>query len=85
MALGDEVVLSSDPPEEEEEEDLVDPQDTMKESCGSSCEKYKAEWDACTERVSGRSETAETCTQELFDFVHCVDSCVSKDLFAKLK
>lgn len=49
----------------------------MKESCGSSCEKYKAEWDACTERVSGRSETAETCTQELFDFVHCVDSCVS--------
>ncbi|KAL8621667.1 hypothetical protein ACOMHN_024638 [Nucella lapillus] len=87
MAIGDEVVLESDPKEEEEEEELVDPQETLKESCSGSaeCEKYKTLFDACAERVSGNSKSDETCEEELFDFVHCVDHCVGKSLFTKLK
>lgn len=32
----------------------------------------------CNDRVSSRSSTEETCTEELFDYLHCVDHCVSK-------
>ncbi|KAK7099758.1 cytochrome b-c1 complex subunit 6, mitochondrial-like [Littorina saxatilis] len=86
MALGDEVVLAGDPNEDGEEEEMVDPQDTSKETCSESseCQKYKAKLDECNERV-GRGNTEETCEEELFDFVHCVDSCVSKGLFNNLK
>ncbi|XP_076440371.1 cytochrome b-c1 complex subunit 6, mitochondrial-like isoform X1 [Babylonia areolata] len=72
---------------EEEEEDLVDPQDTMKETCAGSteCKMYKARLDACNERVSSSEGTEETCEEELFDFVHCVDRCVGKSLFTQLK
>ncbi|KAK7495011.1 hypothetical protein BaRGS_00013651 [Batillaria attramentaria] len=71
MALGDEVAIKGDPNE--------DPIDTKKETCQAtpSCAKYKARLDECTERVSSR-ETEETCEEELFDFVHCVDHCVSR-------
>lgn len=63
----------------EQEEDLVDPQDELKESCGErhECVELREILDECTERVESRSNTTETCTQELFDFVHCVDHCVS--------
>ncbi|XP_041359799.1 cytochrome b-c1 complex subunit 6, mitochondrial-like [Gigantopelta aegis] len=84
MALGDEVALSSDPPSEEEAE-LVDPQDTLKASCSGGCEQYRAVLEKCNDRVNSRSNTAEMCVEELFDFVHCVDSCVSKELFKHLK
>ncbi|KAK2194102.1 hypothetical protein NP493_2g05001 [Ridgeia piscesae] len=85
MGLKDAVVVATDPQEEEEE--VVDPQEELRAKCGDSghCEKYKAELDACTERVSSRQNTAETCTQELFDFMHCVDHCASKSLFSRLK
>lgn len=36
--------------------------------------------DECTERVNSKSNTTETCVQELFDFLHCVDHCVSVGL-----
>eukprot|EP00493_Phyllostaurus_siculus_P016284 UN16531 len=91
MALGDEIVVRGDPedePEEEEdEEDLVDPQDTMKESCTASgeCQKYLAEYESCTERVNSKENTSETCAQELYDFMHCVDYCVAKSLFTQIK
>ncbi|XP_076463234.1 cytochrome b-c1 complex subunit 6, mitochondrial-like [Babylonia areolata] len=88
MALGDKVVAASDPnEEEEEEEELVDPQDVKKEGCAESseCQSSKARLDDCNSRVSGSSNTEETCEEELFDFLHCVDSCVSKSLFQKLK
>ena len=29
------------------------------------------------ERVEGKENTTETCEQELYDFIHCVDHCVS--------
>merc|ERR1712240_380524 len=92
MALGDEVVIAGDPPEEEEaeeeeaeEEEMVDPQDTKKESCAAECGAYKAKLDACNDRVSGLEGSEETCEEELFDFLHCVDTCVSKGLFNQLK
>merc|ERR1711963_965969 len=97
MALGDELVVAGDPSEEEEEaeaeeeeeeaeeEEMVDPQDTKKESCAAECSSYKAKLDACNDRVSGAEGSEETCEEELFDFLHCVDSCVSKGLFNQLK
>ena len=58
---------------------LQDPQDLLKEDCGEAgnCAKYRAELDVCNDRVNSKTSTTETCTQELFDFIHCVDSCVS--------
>nr|BAN20397.1 unkown protein [Riptortus pedestris] len=69
----------------DEDEELVDPQVVLKEQCGDKCTNYKAKLDECYERVSSRSQTTETCAEELFDFIHCVDHCVAKDLFSKLK
>ncbi|XP_070563544.1 cytochrome b-c1 complex subunit 6, mitochondrial-like [Ptychodera flava] len=95
MALGDEREYESDPPEEEEEEeeededeeDIPDPVEDIREKCSelSACAKLKNEFDICNERVSSRSKTEETCTQELFDFLHCQDACVSKQILSKLK
>ena len=48
------------------------------------CAKLQEELDRCTERVNSRSNTAETCAQELYDFVHCVDYCVSAFRFPVL-
>jgi len=41
------------------------------------CEKFKDELQRCTDRVNSRKETKETCSQELMDFMECVDHCVS--------
>ncbi len=55
-----------------------DPQETLKEKCReeSACQKYIAELEKCTERVESRTHTEETCVQELYDMIHCVDHCV---------
>ncbi|KAJ8039911.1 Cytochrome b-c1 complex subunit 6, mitochondrial [Holothuria leucospilota] len=63
--------------EDEDEEDLVDPRDEVVEKCEEHCTAVKAELEACTDRVNSRPGTEETCEQELFDFLHCVDHCVS--------
>ena len=51
----------------------------LKEKCGAlpECAHMKELYDACNERVLSKPNTAEKCTQELFDFLHCVDHCVS--------
>eukprot|EP00731_Ephydatia_muelleri_P030471 Em0021g994a len=69
------------------EEEGVDYQVVLKEKCGElpKCAHLKEEYDACNERVLAKPNTAEKCTQELFDFLHCVDHCVANNLFAKLK
>ncbi|XP_064625025.1 cytochrome b-c1 complex subunit 6, mitochondrial-like [Lineus longissimus] len=92
MALGDEKAITNtaggEPEaEEEEEEDLVDTQDVLKEKCQQTkeCQKYYEELQVCTSRVAGKSNTEETCDQELYDFIHCTDHCVSKSLFENLK
>merc|ERR1711894_661680 len=99
MALGNEVLAAGDPkveasstPDEEEEEDLVDPVDAIKSQCedAQECEKTKEILKICTERVSNApppedDEDPETCEEELYDFLHCVDRCVSRSLFSKIK
>jgi len=69
------------------DEDLVDVKETLTEKCrdDSHCAHYREELEKCEERVNSRSNTTETCEQELFDFIHCVDHCVSKTLFKHLK
>ena len=66
--------------EEEDEEELEDPLDKIRESCGESqnCAKAKLELETCNQRVNSRSNTEETCVQELFDFLECADHCVSR-------
>ncbi|MCL4126888.1 UNVERIFIED_CONTAM: hypothetical protein GTU68_063171 [Idotea baltica] len=56
--------------------------DTLKESCGekSACKAFNEKFLECNDRVNSRSQTAETCTEELFDYLHCVDHCV-RNLF----
>uniref|UniRef100_A0A8W8K9N0 Ubiquinol-cytochrome C reductase hinge domain-containing protein n=1 Tax=Magallana gigas TaxID=29159 RepID=A0A8W8K9N0_MAGGI len=94
MALGDEVVVAGEPeeqeadaPEEEEEEDLVDPQGVLRDECiekNAKCQELKDILDKCNERVAvNPAIEEETCEEELIDFVHCVDHCVSKSLFSK--
>lgn len=39
----------------------------------------------CNDRVNSRKETEETCMEELIDYVECIDHCVAKTLFTKLK
>uniref|UniRef100_UPI00358EC30E cytochrome b-c1 complex subunit 6, mitochondrial n=1 Tax=Myxine glutinosa TaxID=7769 RepID=UPI00358EC30E len=73
--------------EEEEEEELEDPHDTLRAECRatSKCTPFVEELETCTERVNSRKKTTETCMQELMDMLHCVDHCVAKSLFQKLK
>jgi len=75
-----------DPPdeEEEEEEDLEDPMDEIKEHCGSHCPEYKDKLESCTDRVNSRTKTEETCTEELIDFLHCIDHCAVDLIFKKV-
>merc|ERR1711936_940613 len=93
MAIEKEIEATSDPeveeeePEEEEEEDLVDPHDSAKGVCASKpeCMSLKDKLDECNTRVEGKSRTSETCVEEIIDWMHCVDECAAKGLFAKLK
>lgn len=57
----------------------MDHQEVLREKCGelAKCSNLKEKLDTCNERVSGKSSTTEDCSEELFDFMHCVDHCVS--------
>ncbi|XP_042208503.1 cytochrome b-c1 complex subunit 6, mitochondrial-like [Homarus americanus] len=90
MAIDDFTIHNDDPEEgedEEEEEDLVDPLDGMKEACGntSHCAALNERLSTCNDRVGSRTKTEETCSEELFDYLHCVDHCLTQSLFKKLK
>ena len=65
--------------DEEEEEDLVDPHETLREDCREKGDapKLRAKFEECEERVNSRSKTEETCVEELLDYLHAVDHCVS--------
>lgn len=72
--------------QEEEEEELVDPQETLRESCKEKhCQNYASRLQDCNDRVNSKTKTAETCFEEVVDLFHCVDHCASKTLFSKLK
>jgi len=75
--------------EEEEEEDLVDPRETLKEKCSRSqeCKALSSELNKCNKRVEAGDLVfeGETCTEELFNFMHCVDHCVAPAIMKVLK
>ncbi|NXG97840.1 QCR6 protein, partial [Loxia leucoptera] len=56
-----------------------DPLTTLREQCEQieQCVKARERLEVCNERVSSRSHTEEQCTEELFDFLHARDHCVS--------
>uniref|UniRef100_A0A8C4N3C3 Cytochrome b-c1 complex subunit 6 n=1 Tax=Eptatretus burgeri TaxID=7764 RepID=A0A8C4N3C3_EPTBU len=66
---------------------MQDPLDALRADCRatSKCTSFMGELETCTERVNSRKKTEETCMQELMDLLHCVDHCVAKSLFQKLK
>ncbi|XP_015593042.1 cytochrome b-c1 complex subunit 6, mitochondrial [Cephus cinctus] len=72
---------------DDEEPELVDPQKVLREKCAQqpSCVSLQEKLNTCNDRVNSRTQTAETCLEELFDYVHCVDHCAAKTLFSKLK
>ncbi|KAF3421184.1 hypothetical protein E2986_13850 [Frieseomelitta varia] len=71
---------------EEEEEELIDPQTVLRDKCSTQkCAALQEKLDTCNQRVNSRSKTEETCMEELLDYVECVDHCVAKTLFNKLK
>ncbi|XP_022908523.1 cytochrome b-c1 complex subunit 6, mitochondrial-like isoform X1 [Onthophagus taurus] len=65
--------------------ELVDPLQKLREKCRKNHQDLVDKLDQCTERVSCREQTTETCTEELFDLLSAVDKCVAKDLFKKLQ
>merc|ERR1712126_99557 len=75
--------------EEEEEEDLVDPRELMKERCSRSaeCKPLRSELNKCNERLENGDLLfeGETCTEELFNFLHCVDHCIAPQMIRALK
>merc|ERR1712226_1064184 len=79
--------LSHVVPFKEEEEDLVDPMDTLRDSCKAqkNCHALSEKLDACTARVESREKNTEECIEEMLDLIHCVDGCVSKMIHTKWK
>ncbi|KAG6446835.1 cytochrome b-c1 complex subunit 6, mitochondrial isoform X1 [Manduca sexta] len=73
--------------EEVEEEELVDPQGALREQCAQKADAQNlwGKYQECNDRVNSRSNTAETCEEELIDYLHVLDKCVTKDLFKRLK
>jgi len=72
---------------DDEDEELVDPQKVLREQCSQEvkCTNLQEKLNTCTDRVNSRSNTEETCLEELLDYVQCIDHCVAKTLFSKLK
>merc|ERR1712168_325081 len=78
----------NDPDDDDEEEgEVVCALETLKEKCGNKeeAQKLKARLDECNERVTSRSQTEETCAEELYDYLHCIDHCTSHSIMNKLK
>lgn len=70
----------------DDDDELVDPHDTLKEECANKhCKQLLAKLEECNNRVNSKTETTETCSEELFDLLHCVDHCVAPKIFSKLK
>ncbi|XP_055701162.1 cytochrome b-c1 complex subunit 6, mitochondrial-like [Phlebotomus papatasi] len=71
----------------QDEEDLVDPHTVLREKCGQlpKVESLYAKYQECNDRVNSRTKTTENCQEELFDYLHELDHCVSQTLFSKLK
>ncbi|KAM4549044.1 cytochrome b-c1 complex subunit 6, mitochondrial [Odontesthes bonariensis] len=93
MVFEEKMIMNGEPDdeeedeEEEEEQDLVDPLEAMREKCEATehCVHTRERLEQCQNRVGSRSATEEDCTEELFDFLHARDHCVSHKLFHSVK
>ena len=58
--------------------DVEDQKTQLEEECrqSSECLPLLKVLQACNERVARHPSTPETCVQELFDLLPCVDRCV---------
>ncbi|XP_007558761.1 cytochrome b-c1 complex subunit 6, mitochondrial [Poecilia formosa] len=86
MVFGQKTVVKGEP-EDEEEEEMVDPLETLRQKCEETkhCVHTRERLELCETRVGSRSQTQEDCTEELFDFLHARDHCVSHKLFHSIK
>uniref|UniRef100_A0A673X644 Cytochrome b-c1 complex subunit 6, mitochondrial-like n=1 Tax=Salmo trutta TaxID=8032 RepID=A0A673X644_SALTR len=70
MVFEEKMILNGEPED--------DPLDTVRDKCAQAehCIHTRAKLEDCESRVGSKSETAEDCTEELFDFLHARDHCV---------
>ncbi|GAA6058659.1 hypothetical protein JCM10212_004070 [Sporobolomyces blumeae] len=75
--------------EEEEEEEVEDQAEAIREACGQTkvCANFKHHFEECGERLAAGKTIVEgeTCVEELFHYMHCVDDCAAPKIFAALK
>ncbi|BGP54568.1 hypothetical protein JCM8202_004942 [Rhodotorula sphaerocarpa] len=75
--------------EEEEEEEVPDQGEEIREACGQTkaCKSFLHHLEECGERLAeGKTMIqGETCVEELFHYMHCVDECAAPKIFAALK
>lgn len=70
------------------DEETIDPKELLQLKCQQSkeCAPLFERFVNCEKRVrSKEGKTSETCVEELFDLTPCVDKCIAKELFSKLK
>uniref|UniRef100_A0A3B4WTF7 Ubiquinol-cytochrome C reductase hinge domain-containing protein n=1 Tax=Seriola lalandi dorsalis TaxID=1841481 RepID=A0A3B4WTF7_SERLL len=63
-----------------------DPLEAVRQKCAETehCVHTQARLEQCETRVGSRSATEEDCTEELFDFLHARDHCVSVNAISKI-
>ncbi|GAA6027960.1 hypothetical protein JCM8097_001802 [Rhodosporidiobolus ruineniae] len=75
--------------EAEEEEELQDQGDVIRAACGETkvCKSFMHHLEECGKRLEeGKTMVEnETCVEELFHYMHCVDDCAAPKIFAALK
>lgn len=59
----------------------------MRQKCEEAehCVRARERMEECETRVGSRSLTEEDCTEELFDFLHARDHCVSMTALTGVK
>ncbi|GMT13308.1 hypothetical protein PFISCL1PPCAC_4605, partial [Pristionchus fissidentatus] len=66
-------------------EEGVDQLTQMRERCADHVADLKAILEECNDRVNSRTNTEETCHQEMCDYVHHLDDCAMPKAFKALK
>ncbi|BGP46927.1 Cytochrome b-c1 complex subunit 6, mitochondrial [Rhodotorula kratochvilovae] len=80
---------AADGAEDDEEEEVPDQGDEIREACGNTkvCKEFKHHLEECGERLAAGKTIIdnETCVEELFHYMHCVEDCAAPKIFAALK
>uniref|UniRef100_A0A7E4ULE7 Cytochrome b-c1 complex subunit 6 n=1 Tax=Panagrellus redivivus TaxID=6233 RepID=A0A7E4ULE7_PANRE len=72
-------------PSAEPLEEGVDQLGQFRERCADHAAKFKDLLDECNSRVESRSQTEETCHQEMVDYIHHLDHCAMPKAFKSLQ